>query len=156
MSVPAHNRNYSTESLLIVVISMAALLVHLLTNGRYGYFRDELYYIACCRHLAFGYVDQPPLSILLLRLSEAFLGDSLFAIRLVPALAGAASVALSGVIARKMGGRAWAVAIACVATLCALFYLAVGNFFSMNALEPLFWMGCIYLLVCIINGSSNT
>ena len=72
---------------------MAALLVHLLTNGRYGYFRDELYYIACRRHLAFGYVDQPPLSILLLRLSQLLLGDSLFAIRLLPALAGAAIVA---------------------------------------------------------------
>src|SRR6266576_637410 len=59
MSVPAHNRNYSTESVLIAVFSMAALLVHLLTNGRYGYFRDELYYIACGRHLDFGYVDQP-------------------------------------------------------------------------------------------------
>jgi len=135
---------------------MAALLVHLLTNGRYGYFRDELYYIACGRHLTFGYVDQPPLSIFILRLSELLLGNSLFAIRLVPALAGAASVALSGVIARKMGGRAWAIALACAATLSALFYLAVGNFFSMNALEPLFWMGCIYLLVCIINGGSPT
>jgi hypothetical protein len=50
---------------------MAALLVHLLTNGRYGYFRDELYYIACARHFDFGYVDQPPLSILLLRLSQS-------------------------------------------------------------------------------------
>jgi len=52
---------------------MAALLVHLLTNGRYGYFRDKLYYIACGRHLDFGYVDQPPLSILLLRLSQLLL-----------------------------------------------------------------------------------
>ena len=74
MSVPAPNRNYSTESVLIAVFSMAALLVHLLTNGRYGYFRDELYYIACGRHLDFGYVDQPPLSILLLRLSQLLLG----------------------------------------------------------------------------------
>src|SRR5262249_33001822 len=156
MSVPAHNRNYSTEAVLIAGFSMAALLVHLLTNGRYGYFRDELYYIACGRHLTFGYVDQPPLSIFILRLSELLLGNSLFAIRLVPALAGAASVPLSGVIARKLGGRAWAIALACAATLSALFYLAVGNFFSMNALEPLFWMGCIYLLVCIINGGSPT
>jgi hypothetical protein len=83
---------------------MAALLVHLLTNGRYGYFRDELYYIACARHFDFGYVDQPPLSILLLRLSQLLLGDSLFAIRLLPALAGAAIVALTGIIAREIGG----------------------------------------------------
>ena len=129
---------------------MAALLVHLLTNGRYGYFRDELYYIACGRHLAFGYVDQPPLSILLLRLSQLFVGDSLFAIRLLPALAGAAIVALTGMIAREIGGRGWAIALACAATLSALFYLAVGNFFSMNAFEPLFWMGSVYLLVRII------
>jgi len=139
--IRAVNRNYSTESLLTVLFSAVALLVHLLTNRRYGYFRDELYYIACAHHPAFGYVDQPPLSILLLRLSEAFLGDSLFAIRLLSAIAGAATVALTGAIVREMGGRAWAVALACAATLCALFYLAVGNFFSMNALEPLFWMG---------------
>jgi len=138
------------------VFSVAALLVHLLTNGRYGYFRDELYYIACGRHLAFGYVDQPPLSILLIRLSQLLLGDSLFAIRLLPALAGAAIVALTGITAREMGGRAWAVALACAGSLCALFNLAVGNFFSMNAFEPLFWMGCVYLLLRIVNGGSPT
>src|SRR6267142_6581690 len=147
MSVTASNRKYSTEPALIIFFSAAALLVHLITNGRYGYFRDELYYIACGRHLAFGYVDQPPLSVLLLRLSQLLLGDSLFAIRLLPALAGAAIVALTGTIAREMGGRPWAIALACGATLSALFYLAVGNFFSMNAFEPLFWTGCVYLVV---------
>src|SRR5213596_167872 len=156
MSVPAPNRNYSTESVLLAVFSTAAVLVHLLTNGRYGYFRDELYYIACARHLDLGYVDQPPLSILLLRFSQLLLGDSLFAIRLLPALAGAAIVALTGIIAREMGGCAWAIALACAATLSALFYLAVGNFFSMNVFEPLFWMGAVYLLVRIINGGSPT
>ena len=135
---------------------MAALLVHLLTNGRYGYFRDELYYIACARHLDFGYVDQPPLSILLLRLNQLVLGDSLFAIRLLPALAGAAIVALTGIIAREIGGRTWAIALACAGSLCALFNLAVGNFFSMNAFEPLFWMGAVYLLVRITNGGPPT
>ncbi|HEY7001466.1 MAG TPA: glycosyltransferase family 39 protein [Candidatus Udaeobacter sp.] len=144
----------SAATRVIVAFGAVALLVHLLTNGRYGYFRDELYYIACGRHLAFGYVDQPPLSILLLRLSEILLGNSLFAIRLLPALAGAATVALTGLIARDLGGRAWAIALACAGSLCALFNLAVGNFFSMNAFEPLFWMGCIYLLIVIINGGS--
>src|SRR5262249_2658812 len=124
--------------------------------GRYGYFRDELYYIACGRHLDFGYVDQPSLSILLLRLSQLLLGDSLFAIRLLPALAGAGIVALTGIIAREIGGRGWAISLACAGSLCALFNLAVGNFFSMNAFEPLFWMGAVYLLVRIINcGSPN-
>src|ERR1700758_1240610 len=156
MSVPAPNRNYSTESVLIAVFSMTALLVHLLTNGRYGYFRDELYYIACGRHLDLGYVDQPPLSILLLRSSQMLLGDSLFAIRLLPALAGAGIVALTGLIAREVGGRGWAIALGCAGSLCALFNLAVGNFFSMNAFEPLFWMGSVYLLVRIINGGSPT
>ena len=152
----AVNKNYSFESVLIVSFSAVALLVHLLTNGRYGYFRDELYYIACARHLDFGYIDQPPLSILLLRLSEAFLGDSLFAVRLLPAAAGAVTVSLTGVIARELGGRTWAIALACAASLCALFNLAVGNFFSMNAFEPLFWTACIYILVRVVNGGSPT
>src|SRR5438034_9013984 len=98
----AVNKNYSFESVLIVSFSIATLLVHLLTNGRYGYFRDELYYIACARHLDFGYVDQPPLSILVLRLSQLLLVNSLFAIRLLPALAGAATVALTGLLGHEL------------------------------------------------------
>ncbi|PYI40662.1 MAG: hypothetical protein DMF12_12530 [Verrucomicrobia bacterium] len=124
----AVNKNYSFESALIVSLSAVALLVHLLTNGRYGYFRDELYYIACARHLDFGYIDQPPLSILLLRLSEAFLGDSLFAVRLLPAAAGAVTVSLTGVIARELGGRTWAIALACAASSarCSIWQLAIS------------------------------
>src|SRR6266568_4381558 len=144
----------SSERALIIWFSAAALLIHLLTNRGYGYFRDELYYIACGQHLAFGYVDLPPLSALLVRLSRVLFGDSLFAIRLFPAVAGALNVALTGMIARELGGRAWAVALSCTASLCAVVFLAVGNFFSMNAFEPLFWMGAIYLLVRIINGGS--
>jgi 4-amino-4-deoxy-L-arabinose transferase-like glycosyltransferase len=153
----AVNQRLSTaEPVLIIFFSAVALLVHLLTNGRYGYFRDELYYIASGQHLAFGYVDQPPLSILLLRLSEVLFGDSLCAIRLLPALAGAATVVLTGAIARELGGRGWAITLACAASLCALFNLAVGNFFSMNAFEPLLWTGCVYVFVRIINGGSPT
>jgi MFS family permease len=152
----ASQRRPSTEPVLIILFGAVALLVHVLTNARYGYFRDELYYIACGRHLALGYVDQPPLSILLLDFSQALLGNSLFAIRCLPAFAGAATVAITGLITRELGGRGWAVALGCAGSLCALFNLAVGNFFSMNAFEPLFWMGCIYLLVRIINGGSPT
>jgi hypothetical protein len=150
----AAQKPITTERTLIVCFSAAALLIPLLTNGRYGYFRDELYYIACGQHLAFGYVDLPPLSILLVRLSRMLFGDSLFAIRLLPAMAGAGTVALTGAIARELGGRCWAVALSCTASLGALVFVVNGNFFSMNAFEPLFWMSCIYLLVRIINGGS--
>src|SRR3954463_530869 len=82
---------------IIICFGAATLLLHLLYNGGYGYFRDELYYIACAQHLAWGYVDQPPLSLLLLRLSRMLFGDSLHAIRLLPAVASAAAVMLTGV-----------------------------------------------------------
>src|SRR6266705_6543156 len=90
---------FATEQKLIVFFGVVTLLIHFLTNGRYNYFRDELYYIACGQHLAFGYVDLPPLSALLVRLSRVLFGDSLFAIRFFPAVAGALNAALTGMIA---------------------------------------------------------
>lgn len=131
-----------------------SLLPHFLTSSRYGYFRDELYYIICGRHLAWGYVDQPPFSLLLVRLSSLLFGDSLFALRLFPALASALTVALTGLIARELGGRRWAMALGCTGALCATIYLVSGNLFSMNAFEPPIWMGCVYLLLRLRNGGA--
>ncbi len=141
-------------NLLLWLLTAVALLPHFLTNSRYGYFRDELYYIACGRHLAFGYVDQPPLSIWLVRLSSFLFGDSLFALRFFAAVAAALTVALTGLIARELGGRRWAITLSCTASLCATVFLANTNFYSMNAFEPPLWMGCIYLLVRLLNGGS--
>ncbi|MFL6537145.1 MAG: ArnT family glycosyltransferase, partial [Chthoniobacterales bacterium] len=137
-----------------LAFAAVALLVHLLTINRYGYFRDELYYIACSGHLAFGYVDLAPLSALLLRIETVVLGTSLVALRFLPALAHAATILVTAAIARELGGRTWAVALACAASLSALVYLAIGNFYSLNAFEPLFWGSCVYLLVRILNGGS--
>lgn len=66
---------------LVVGFAALTILIHFLTNGAYGYFRDELYFIGCGRHLAWGYVDLPPMVALVARLSHAAMGDSLFAIR---------------------------------------------------------------------------
>src|SRR6186997_1584068 len=104
-------RHSKTGTQLILFFGAVTLLIHFFTNGRYGYFRDELYYIACGQHLAFGYVDMAPLSALLVRFGRVLLGDSLFALRFLPALAGALTVALTGGIARELGGRGWAVAL---------------------------------------------
>lgn len=148
------NREERSGNRLLWIFAAVTLLAHFLTNSQYGYFRDELYYIACGRHLAFGYVDQPPLSIWLVRLSSLLFGDSLFALRFFPAVAAGITVALTGLIARQLGGRDWAVGLSCTASLCATVFLANTNFYSMNAFEPPLWMGCIFLFVHLLNGGS--
>jgi hypothetical protein len=102
--IPANRKSF-TGQVAIAAFSGATLLIHFLFNGGYGYFRDELYYIACGQHLAFGYVDLPPLSALLVRLSRMLFADSLFSIRFLPALAGAGTVALTGAIACELSLR---------------------------------------------------
>jgi hypothetical protein len=128
-----------------------AFLLQMTFNGRYGYFRDELYYIACSNHLAFGYVDLAPLVAWLTRVFRIVFGDSLHAIRLLPALAFGGEVALSGFVARELGAKRWAVFIACVSVMLAPVILGNGTRLAMNPLEPLFWMGCVYVVLLAVN-----
>src|SRR6186713_1488307 len=95
-----------TEKIIIGSLALFCFAVHLLTNltGAYGFFRDELYYIACTDHLAWGYVDHPPFSLYVLKLSRLVFGDSLTAIRLVPSLAHAGTIVMTGLIVKQMGG----------------------------------------------------
>ena len=143
------------SSLVLWTCAGVALLVHLLTNQHYGYFRDELYFIACARHLDFGYVDLPPFSMLLLRLEMMVFGDSLFALRSFSALASAGTVALTGLLARELGGRFWGMALGCIGALTSLYFLAIGNFYTPQVYEPLFWTGAIYFAVRVINGAQG-
>jgi len=74
------------ENRTLISLALVTLLIHLLGNGGYGYFRDKLYYIACSKHLAWGFVDQPPFSEFMLAASGHLLGYSLFALRFLPAV----------------------------------------------------------------------
>lgn len=141
-----------SDTAILFYLALAKLLLHFLTNGRYGYFRDELYFLACGERLDWGYVDQPPFIALVARTARALFGDSLFAIRLFPALAGAALVLLTGLITRELGGGRFAQALACVAVIIAPAYLLLHTWLTMNAFEPLFWMLCAYLLILILKG----
>jgi Dolichyl-phosphate-mannose-protein mannosyltransferase len=128
-----------------------AVLLQMLTNGRYGYFRDELYYLAAGDHLAWGYVDFAPLVALLARASRSLLGHSLHAIRLLPALAQGSEILLTGLITRELGGRRFAVLLSCACVLVAPVILGNATRLSMNPFEPLFWMGCVYFLLLAMN-----
>ncbi len=140
----------SAGGIIVLVVATAKLLVHLYASHRYGYFVDELYYLACSDHLDWGYVDQPPLVAVILKLSRALFGDSLQGIRFLPAVAGAALVLLTGAITRELGGDRFAQGLAALCTLLAPGILALDAFYSMNSFEPLFWMGFAYLLIRII------
>jgi len=142
-------------SWLVFVFAAASLLLHFLGRERYGFFRDELYYIACGSHLAFGYVDQPPLVALVARMSSILFGPTISGFRFFPALASAVLVLLTGRMTRELGGRGFAQALACLAVLLAPIYLAFGSFLSMNAFEPLFWMTCAYILARILKGGDR-
>jgi hypothetical protein len=139
----------------VLAIAACKLLVHLYAGRHYGYFVDELYYLACSRHLDWGYVDQPPLIALVTWMWRSVLGQSLPAIRLLPTLAGVAEVVLTGLMARELGGKRFAQALAAMAALIAPGILGADGLLTMNAFEPLFWMGGAYLLIRLIK-TENT
>ena len=135
---------------ILVYLASLKLLVHLLTNGNYGYFRDELYYMAAAEHLALGYVDFPPFVALVTALTRLLLGDSTVALRFLPALAGALVVVLAGLMARELGGGRFAQGLAALATLVAPSFLVMGTFISMDAFDQLFWVSAAYVLILIL------
>jgi hypothetical protein len=135
---------------LLWAFALATAVLHAAAITRYGWFRDELYYMASTWHLAWGYVEHPPLSIALLALVRHTLGDSLIAVRLLPALAGVATVVLTGAIARQLGGGRFAQGLACLAALLSPVFLALDHYYSMNAIDLLLWTVAIRLLLQIL------
>ena len=121
----------------------------------YGYFRDEFYYIACGRHLAWGFVDHGPIVALQARLGEILFGESVFGIRILSAVAGSLTIFLTGLLAWAMGGRRAAQSLAMLAILCCPQYIGVDGFLSMNSYEPVFWMLCALALFLILKGHSQ-
>ena len=131
-------------------IALATLAFHLALSGRYGFFRDELYFLACGRHLAWGYVDQPPLIAAVARLSQALFGTFLPGIRLLPALAAAGLVLLTARMARHLGGGPWAAALAAVSAALAPLFLFEAHTLTMNAFEPLLWTALAFAVLRIL------
>ncbi len=141
--------------LAVALVAAAKLALHLYAGRRYGFFVDELYYLACAQHLAWGYVDQPPLIAAIAKLARGLFGDSLLALRFPAALAGAGTAVMTGMIARELGGGRFAQGLAALCFVLAPGVLALDHFLSMNAFEPLFWMGCAYLVIRIIRTDNS-
>lgn len=135
---------------IIWLIALAKLLFHIYFNNRYGYFRDEFDYIACGSHLAWGYVDQPPLIPFLIHICRAIFGDSLRSIRLIPAIASSLLVVQTGYLARELGAKRYAILLSALTVVIAPQYLSNGSLLGTNCLEPNLWMGCAYFAILAI------
>src|SRR5919206_200784 len=145
----ARKSSRTGATVVLLGLALADFVAHMLVSSNYGYFRDELYYIEAGRHLAFGYVDFPPLIALLAKLLGVLAGDALWAIHVVPALATALIVLITGLMARELGGGRFAQALAAIASLAAVTFLATGSLFSMDALDELWWVLGSYVLILI-------
>jgi 4-amino-4-deoxy-L-arabinose transferase-like glycosyltransferase len=141
---------FASGMLIILAISVVKLLFHCYFNNRYGYFRNEFDYMSCGDHLAWGYVDQPPLIPFLIRVCRAVLGDSLRSVRLIPAVASSVLVVQTVVLARELGGRRFALVLSAIAIVIAPQYLSNGSLLGTNCLEPNLWMGCAYFAILAI------
>ena len=150
-STESKDKSFLANGMLIVVaIAFAKFLFHVYFNNRYDYFRDEFDYMSCGNHLAWGYVDQPPLIPFLIHICRAVLGDSLRSIRMIPALASSLLVVQVAMLAREFGGRSYALLLSAVAVVVAPQYLSNGSLLGTNCLEPNLWMGCAYFAILAI------
>ena len=140
----------SAVTWLIIIGAAAKFTIHLLTASNYGYFCDELYTIALSKHLALGYVDLPPLVPALLALNRAMLGESLLAIHILPALAGAATLVVVCLITRELGGGLFAIGLSALGFIIAPVWLILNSFFTYDGFDQLVLAIFLYGLVKLI------
>lgn len=131
---------------------LITFILHATFYRGFGFFRDELYFIACGRHLAWGYVDHPPAVPFIAWASRHLLGDTLFAIRFVPMLFAAAQVLFAGLTASAMGGRRYATLLAALCVLAAPQYF--GSYLNTDMFPILAWAACGYIAARILAGGS--
>jgi Dolichyl-phosphate-mannose-protein mannosyltransferase len=159
-ATPALEGSYSEGSLAdraprlaigaLIALCTCKLLLHLFTSIRhYGYFRDELYYLDLARHLDWGYVDCAPLVAVYAKVA-LLMGGSLPALRIIPALAGTALVAITILLARELGGNRYAQFLAGLCILLCPAVLVMSGLMTMNVFESLFWTACILVLARIV------
>ena len=137
----------SSTTLLIAICAVCKFTIHLLTASNYGYFVDELYTIALSKHLAFGYVDLPPLVPAMVALNRALLGESLLANHIPPALAGAATLVFVCLITKEFGGKLFAIGLSALGFIIAPVWLILDSFFCYDSIDQLILAIFLFVLV---------
>lgn len=134
----------------IALIATVAFAVEMAVSTRYGYHRDELYFLAAGRHLAAGYVDQPPLTPFLAQLSAEVSGNSLVVLRLIPALAFAALIGLTAAMSRQLGAGRTGQVLAALATATCGEYLAAMHLLTTTTPDFVLWAVTLLLVLRLL------
>jgi hypothetical protein len=137
------------------IVAGATTLFHLATANIYGYHRDEFYYLASGRRLAWSYVDHPPLTPVLYRLGSRLFGTSPFGLRVVAALLHGLLVVLVVLLARELGGDGRAQFLAALGTAVAPMFLTTGHFLGTVTFELSAWTLVVLLVVKLLNGADQ-
>ena len=137
----------------VVIVGLVA--AHVACLGSYGYFRDELYYLACGRRLAWGYVDHPPLVAVMAWVAEHLFGTSVEALRILPLVLVVGLVPITVAIVRRLGGGPFAQVLASVAVAVAPHYLFAFHYLSMNSAEIVLWAAAMWLLLIAIDSGAD-
>jgi hypothetical protein len=137
-------------------VAAAFVVLELALSARYGFHRDELYFLACARHLAWGYVDQPPLVPATAWLSTHLFGISPTAVRVVPALAGGATVVITALMARELHGGRKAQTIGALAAATSPQVVGAFHLLSTTSFDMFFWAAiCLVFLRIMRTGDQR-
>jgi len=140
----------SGDLMILLLLALARVLLHTLTNGQYGFHRDELATLDDARYLAWGYVAYPPLTPAVARVALELFGPSLPGLRLFAALAQGATMVLAGLMARELGGGRWAQIVASLAVAIAPISLLMGALFQYVAFDYLWWTVVAYCAIRLL------
>ena len=143
-----------TGNAVLVAIAAAIAIVHLLTNNRYGFHRDELQFLSDARHLDWGFVAYPPLTPFLEHILLALFGVSMVGLRLFAVLAQAAAIVVTGLMARELGGARLAQATAAIAVALSPLSLFEGTEFQYTAFDYLWWILIAYLVIRLLKSEN--
>jgi len=135
---------------ILLIIGMGVALFHIITNGQYGFHRDELDFIMNARQLDWGYVSYPPVTPFFARIGLELFGESLRGLRVLPAIAQGIVVVLAGLMARDMGGKRNAQIMAAFAVFITPISLQGGTLMMYFAFDFLWWVLLAFFLVRLL------
>ena len=150
MNVENVGKNDRADTVALVGIAATIALVHVLTNGRYGFHRDELQVLSDARHLDWGFVPYPPLTPFVERVGLSIFGLSLVGLRLFSVIAQAMAVVVAGLMARELGGGRLAQVTAAVAVALSTLPLFEGTEFQYTTFDNLWWVLIAYFVIRLL------